>query len=93
MSFYNWVINVFNLDIHHFPVPRPKELSIPRPPAKRFDSDIETESEKSYIGHTDEKKKQPHFPNQERKLTKSNAEILTSRLMELLYIHCISNNL
>jgi hypothetical protein len=77
------------------PVPHTEELSVPRPPAKDLESEsegehFESETEESYVGHIDEEKKQPHFPNQQElddlirdlSLTKSNAELLTSRMME-----------
>jgi len=84
------------------PVPHSAELSVPRPTPKDVESEgehFESESEESYVGHTDEEKKQPYFPNQQELedliqdlgLTNSNAKLLTQRLMEwnLLNKSCI----
>lgn len=72
------------------PVPHSESLPIPAPPMSREESSQEENSESDSEEYQASSSKDPHFPNQEELddlvrdlgLTKSNAELLASRLKE-----------
>ena len=96
---YHFCIQYADILSSIVPVPLSEELFILRPSAKNLESESENfDIEESYIGHIDEEEKPPHFLNQQKLddlirdlgLTKSNVELLTSRLKErnLLHSNC-----
>ena len=88
-------------------VPHSSELPIPKPPANTSQEDLDlleelgNDSDNEYTASDSDTKDEPHFPNQEELndlirdmgLTKSNAELLTSRLKQrnLLDTSCRSS--
>ena len=83
------------------PVPHSSELPLPKPPSNKdsaVSKDMEEDSDEEFNTSHPHRNSEPHFPRQQELddlvrdmgLTKSNAELLTSRLKEwnLLDLSC-----